>query len=79
MDKRKTKTKNIILSYLVEYKRAHDGNSPSIRQITEGCNLSSTSVVAFHLRKLERDGKIRLTDHAFRNIEITGGQWIFES
>lgn len=49
------KTEQIILEYLKEHIKEH-GYAPSIREIRDGCGLSSTSVAVYHLDKMEDDG-----------------------
>ena len=46
------KKEDIILEFIKEYAEEH-GYSPSIRDIVAGCGISSTSVVEYHLVKLE--------------------------
>jgi repressor LexA len=45
---------------------------PSIRDIQEGCGISSTSVVDYNLRKLEEKGVIRRDREVSRGIELLG-------
>jgi repressor LexA len=45
---------------------------PSIRDIQDGCGISSTSVVDYNLRKLEEQGYIRRDREVSRGIEILG-------
>ncbi len=45
---------------------------PSIRDIQDGCGISSTSVVDYNLRKLEESGYIRRDREVSRGIEILG-------
>ena len=45
---------------------------PSIRDIQEGCGISSTSVVDYNLRKLEEKNCIRRDREVSRGIEILG-------
>jgi len=47
---------------------------PSIRDIQEGCAISSTSVVDYNLRKLEEKGHIRRDREVSRGIEILGAR-----
>ncbi|MFN8508891.1 MAG: transcriptional repressor LexA [Dehalococcoidia bacterium] len=47
---------------------------PSIRDIQEGCGISSTSVVDYNLRKLEEKGYIRRDREVSRGIEILGAR-----
>lgn len=65
-----------VYRFIVAYKRKNDGNSPSTREIMEGCRLSSTSVAHFYLDKLERMGLIsRPGGNLSRGIVVTGGRW----
>lgn len=67
-----TTTRELIFQYIVQYKRAHDGNTPSLREIAEACNLSSPSSVQYHLFWLEMEGRIRMFGERRRAIEIVG-------
>ena len=65
-----------VLYYIILYKSEHDGNSPTVRQIAEACDISSISVVNYLLRRLEASGHIRLGDDGkSRQIEVVGGRW----
>lgn len=68
-----------VFGFIVDYKCRHDGNSPSIREIMEVCDISSTSMVSYALRRLERVGVIKLEGDArtSRRIEVVGGHWTF--
>jgi len=46
------------------------GYPPSIRDIQNGCKISSTSVVEYNLRILEREGYIRRDREVSRGIEL---------
>jgi repressor LexA len=46
------------------------GYPPSIRDIAKGCRISSTSVVAYNLNKLEQTGYIRRHGDVSRGIEF---------
>lgn len=68
-----------ILKFIIEYKTAHDGCPPSIRQIGEHCAISSTSVTLNYLRHLEKAGKIRRrTDRRNFSIEVIGAKWEYK-
>lgn len=68
-----------VYEFIVSYKKKHDGNSPSMREIMTDLNISSTSVVTYHLEKLERMGLIkRVANGQTRQIEVTGGRWMLE-
>lgn len=47
---------------------------PSIRDIQEGCGISSTSVVDYNLRKLEEKQMIRRDREVSRGIEVLGAR-----
>ena len=66
-----------VYNFLITYKRANDGNSPSIRQITDACGYKSTSAAHHALIRLQEAGKIKLLgDHGTsRLICIVGGFW----
>ena len=61
-----------VYKYIIKYKRDNDGLSPSMREIMAQ-GVSSTSVVAWHLNKLEQEGKIN--GGGVRGIKVTGGEW----
>ncbi len=46
------------------------GYPPTIRDIQNGCQISSTSVVEYNLRILEREGHIRRVREISRGIEL---------
>ncbi len=48
------------------------GYPPTIRDILRGCNISSTSVVDYNLKILEREGYIRRDREVSRGIELMG-------
>ena len=58
-----------ILDFLREFIVEHD-YPPSIRQIQDACGISSTSVVDYNLRILEREGYIRRDREVSRAIEL---------
>ena len=58
-----------ILRFIRRFIDEHD-YPPSIRQIQDGCHISSTSVVDYNLRKLEGDGYIRRDREVSRAIEL---------
>ena len=70
----KQTTKN-VLEFLKLYKAKHDGCSPTYQQIAEGCNLASSSVASYHLKRLDAAGLIRLPEGR-NDIEIVGGRWM---
>ena len=58
-----------ILRFIREFLRDKD-YPPSIRDIQEGCNISSTSVVDYNLKALERMGFLRRDREVSRAIEL---------
>ncbi len=62
-----------ILDFLRSFIEEHD-YPPSIRDIQEGCGISSTSVVDYNLRKLEEKGFIRRDREISRGIELLGAR-----
>src|SRR3990172_7499502 len=58
-----------ILEFMREFINDHD-YPPSIRDIQVGCDISSTSVVDYNLKALERLGSIRRDREASRAIEL---------
>ena len=64
-----TKRQQAVLDGIVEYQKMH-GFAPSIRELCEICNLSSTSTVAAHLKSLEDKGYIKRKEDAPRAIAV---------
>lgn len=61
-----------IFEYISSFIDQHD-YPPSIRQIQEACEVSSTSVVDYNLRILEDRGYIKRDREVSRAIEVTHG------
>jgi repressor LexA len=62
-----------ILEFIRQFIRDKD-YPPSIRDIQLGCNISSTSVVDYNLKALERLGHIRRDREVSRAIELLDGR-----
>lgn len=60
-----------ILKFLREFLE-RKSYPPSVREIQEACGISSTSVVDYNLRALERSGYIRRDREVSRGIEVLG-------
>ena len=58
-----------ILDFLRAFLDEHD-YPPSIRDIQQGCDISSTSVVDYNLKRLEEKGLIRRDREVSRAIEL---------
>lgn len=61
-----------IFRFLQEFIDEHD-YPPSIRDIQNGCDISSTSVVDYNLKRLEEKSFIRRDREVSRGIELLGG------
>jgi repressor LexA len=69
-------TRQEILKFIIDYKAAHDGNSPNTREIGSAVGLASVSTVHHHLHALVAEGSIRLPPKwQARSIEVVGGAW----
>ena len=62
-----------ILQFIRDYRRTH-GYAPSVRDIQAGCFVSSTSVVDYNLRILQREGHIRRSPEVSRGLELITGE-----
>ncbi len=49
---------------------AKNGYSPSVREVCELMNLSSTATVFVHMRHLMNKGYLKQTDNKFRTLEV---------
>ena len=58
-----------ILAFLRRFREEKD-YPPTIRDILKGCGISSTSVVDYNLKILEREGHIRRDREVSRGIEL---------
>lgn len=65
-----------ILRFVIDYKQAHDGISPTIREIQAETGITSSSLVKFYLDGLQKRGAIQyIGDNLSRGIMVTGGEW----
>ena len=60
-----------IIDFIRRFLR-DSGYPPTIRDIVSGCGISSTSVVDYHLKALEKAGYIRRHPEVSRGIELLG-------
>ena len=65
-----TKRKRIV-DFILQFMEAK-GYPPTVRDIQSGCGISSTSVVDYHLKVLEKEGHIRRDAEVSRGIELLG-------
>jgi hypothetical protein len=61
-----------ILTFIASFFRANR-YSPSLREITTGCDLSTTSLTARHLRALRDAGLVDFQAGIARSVILTGG------
>lgn len=59
-----------LLRFIRHFVGEH-GYPPSLREMADGCGMSSTSVVTHHLDMLERDGYIVRDRNIARAIKLT--------
>ena len=64
-----TEKQQLVYDSIVDY-QMQNGYAPSIRELCVICNLTSTSSVYAHLKKLEELGYIRRREDAPRAIAI---------
>jgi len=58
-----------ILNF-IDHFLAEKGYPPSVREIAQGCHISSTSVVEYHLNILQKEGYLRRDSEVARGIEL---------
>jgi hypothetical protein len=69
------KRSELVYDFICDFKRDHDGNSPSFREIGRGCSISSTSLVNYYLNKLIDQERVYV-DLDTRKIVVCGAQWL---
>jgi len=65
-----SETREKVLQFIRRF-RDKKGYAPTVREIQEGCKVSSPSVVQYHLDQLEREGLISRAKEKFRSITVT--------
>jgi repressor LexA len=65
-----SETREKVLQFIRRF-RDKKGYAPTVREIQEGCKISSPSVVQYHLDQLEREGLISRAREKFRSITVT--------
>lgn len=75
-DKRLSKGRRVrcdIYAFVRGFKKLNNGKSPTLREIMAACDISSTSVAAYHLRGLEKQGAIFVVGNRTHTvIELPG-------
>lgn len=64
-----TKKQEEVLTVIKKF-IAKNGYSPSVREVCELMNLSSTATVFVHMRHLMNKGYLKQTDNKFRTLEV---------
>lgn len=68
-----------VYNFIIEFKTENDGCSPSIREICEHCEISSTSVTNYYLVQMVKEGRLAFIQKGkSRNIMVIGGKWGME-
>lgn len=62
-------TRSRILNFIGKFLDKR-GYAPTVRDIARGCNISTPSVVQYHLNMLEEQGYIRRDPEVFRSIQL---------
>ena len=71
MVKKLSERQENILTFIKNFLDEHS-YPPTVRDIQTGCNVSSTSVVDYNLRILQRDGYLKRETEVSRGIELLG-------
>ena len=64
-----SETRARVLQFIRRF-REKKGYAPTVREIAEGCKISSPSVVQYHLDSLEQEGLISRAREKFRSINL---------
>jgi len=65
-----SETKEKVFQFIRKF-RERKGYAPTVREIAQGCKISSPSVVQYHLNALEQEGLISRAREKFRSINLT--------
>ena len=66
-----------IYKFIKGYKQRHDGNSPGVRRIMDGCDISVTSRYRIGIKYLLETGKIIIDKNQTpHQIIVKGAKWI---
>lgn len=77
MNKAGQKRQDALYKFIVSYKIDNGGASPTVREMARALE-TSTSVICYHLIRLDKIGRIRLvhgSGQAMRRIAIPGETW----
>lgn len=76
MANRYGETTHKVYRFICDFKTANDGNSPTVREISDACQLKSNNTASYHLRELVITGKIVFDPQRARSIRVVGGRWV---
>lgn len=62
-----------VYQFIVQHSQEYRGHFPTHRQIQDACHISSTSIVAYYLGKLEAEGLILQSGIC---NQVVGAQWL---
>jgi SOS-response transcriptional repressor LexA len=71
-------SRQAVYDYIVKFKKENDGNSPTVREIMQACNIPSSSNTSYILNQLSEAGLIEITEGLSRGIMVVGGSWSLE-
>ena len=74
MDKKPLSVKQDCILEFIEEFLSENHYPPTVRDIQNGCGISSTSVVDYNLRILQREGYLRRQADVSRGIELLGAK-----
>ena len=60
-----------VLEFIEDFTK-NNSYPPTVREMCEGLNISSTATIVYHLRKLEKQGKLSRHNKHSRAIELPG-------
>lgn len=60
-----------VLNFIQDFTQKNS-YPPSVREMCAGLNISSTATIVYHLRKLEKEGKLSREKSRNRAIEVNG-------
>ncbi len=65
-----------LLDFIVKFKTENGGNSPTVREITDGLGISTTSITQYHLVRMAKNGLIYYTG-PFKNRKISVPGYVY--
>jgi len=77
MGRKRKHDPDVVLNFIKRYKAENTGRSPSVREIGDGCGISSVSVVRNILTHLRHIGKV-VSWGGQRNIVLPSERWFVE-